>query len=310
MFSSSGRRIDRVTILFLSLVAVGFIAATFDVRSSGGGVSEVLREGTQSIFTPFQKGVDFITRPAIAFVDGVSNLAGLRDENERLAAQVRELESQVQATDALEEQVVQLEAINGLVTPGELATVTARITASGPSAFDNVRYIDKGSKDGIVPGQAVVDEDGLVGRVDIVSARAARIRLITDPIVSVGVRVLSTNETGIVTGRGDGPLRLEMFRAKEPVSREDRVVTDGSRFPPGIAVGTVVATAGAEVGFVLRGEVDPAARLSEIDFVKVIVGWSPIDAELIDDGADTETVTTTSSTTTTTSTSTTIEGEG
>ena len=296
--------------MFLSLVAVGFIVATFDVRSSGGGVSEVLREGTQSIFTPFQKGVDFVTRPAVAFVDGVSNLAGLREENERLAAQVRELGSQVQATDSLEEQVVQLEAINGLVAPGELTTVTARITASGPSAFDNVRYIDKGSKDGIVPGQAVVDEDGLVGRVDIVSARAARIRLITDPIVSVGVRVLSTNETGIVTGRGDGPLRLEMFRAKEAVTKGDRVVTDGSRFPPGIAVGTATGTTDAEVGFVLRGEVDPAARLSEIDFVKVIIGWSPIDAGLLDEDDPPDTVTTTSPATTTTSPATTTsEGE-
>ena len=294
MFTSSGNRIDRVTILFLSLVAVGFVVATFDVRSSGDGASDVLREGTQSIFTPFQSGVDFVTRPVIGFVDGVSNLAGLRGENDRLADRVRELEAQVQATEALEEQVAQLEAINGLAAPDQLTTVTARMNASGPSAFDNVRFIDKGASDGIVVGQAVVDEDGLVGRVDIVSANAARIRLITDPVVSVGVRVLSTSETGIVTGKGDGPLRLEMFRAKEPVYEGDRVVTDGSRFPPGIAVGTVRRTADAEVGFVLRGEVDPAARLSKIDYVKVIVGWSPIDAGLgEDDSTTTTTVTTT-----------------
>ncbi len=282
MFSSSGRRVDRVTILFLSLVAVGFIVATFDVRSSGDGVAEVLREGTQSIFTPLQEGVDFVTRPVVGFVDGISNLAGLREENDRLADRVRVLEAQVQETEALEEQVIQLEAILGLEVPDELATVTARITASGPSAFDNVRYIDKGSKDGIVAGQAVVDEDGLIGRVDLVSAGAARIRLISDPVVSVGVRVLSTNETGIITGRGDGPLRLEMFRAEEAVNENDRVVTDGSRFPPGIAVGTIRTAAVAEVGFVLRTDVDPAARLSQIDFVTIIVGWSPIDAGLQD----------------------------
>lgn len=266
----------------MSLVAVGFIVATFDVRSSGDGVAEVLREGTQSIFTPLQEGVDFVTRPVVGFVDGVSNLAGLREENDRLADRVRVLEAQVRETEALEEQVIQLEAILGLEVPDELATVTARITASGPSAFDNVRYIDKGSKDGIVAGQAVVDEDGLIGRVDLVSAGAARIRLISDPVVSVGVRVLSTNETGIITGRGDGPLRLEMFRAKEAVNEDDRVVTDGSRFPPGIAVGTIRTAAVAEVGFVLRTDVDPAARLSQIDFVTIIVGWSPIDAGLQD----------------------------
>ena len=286
MLRPQGRRTNRVTILFVSLIAVGFIIATFDVRSDSDSVSEVLREGTQSVFTPIQKGVDWVVSPVVGFVDGVANLAGLRDENERLADRVRELEAQVRATDALEEQVTQLELINGLEVAGELSTVTARIYSSGATAFDNIRYIDKGSNDGIVAGQAVVDEDGLVGRVDLVSANDARIRLITDPVVSVGVRVQSTNETGIVTGRGDGPLRLEMFRATEPVRAGGLVVTDGSRYPPGLVVGAVTTTADAEVGFVLRTQVDPAARLSEIDYVKVIVGFSPIDAGLEDGAAD------------------------
>lgn len=280
MLRPQGRRMNRVTILFVSLIALGFIIATFDVRSDSDSVADVLREGTQSVFTPIQKGVDFVVSPVVGFVDGVANLAGLRDENDRLTERVRELEAQVRATDALEEQVVQLQLINGLEIAEELSTVTARIYSSGASAFDNVRYIDKGSNDGIVAGQAVVDEDGLVGRVDLVSADDARIRLITDPLVSVGVRVQSTNETGIVTGRGDGPLRLEMFRATEPIREGALVVTDGSRYPPGLIVGTVTDTANAEVGFVLRSRVDPAARLSEIDYVKVIVGFAPIDVEL------------------------------
>lgn len=287
MLRPQGRRMNRVTILFASLIAVGFIIATFDVRSDSDSVADVLREGTQSVFTPIQKGVDWVFSPVVGFVDGVANLAGLRDENERLADRVRELEAQVRATDALEEEVVQLQLINGLEIADELSTVTARIYSSGASAFDNVRYIDKGADDGIVAGQAVVDEDGLVGRVDLVSAGDARIRLITDPLVSVGVRVQSTNETGIVTGRGDGPLRLEMFRATEPVREGALVVTDGSRYPPGLVVGTVTETANAEVGFVLRSRVEPAARLSEVDFVRVIVGFAPIEVGLDDDAAAT-----------------------
>lgn len=284
MFPQSNRRMTRATILFVSLIAVGFIIATFDVRSQDDGVGNVLREGTQSVFTPMQKAVDWVTTPIVGFVDGAANLAGLRDENERLQDQIRELEAQVRATDALEKQVVQLELINGLEIADELTTVTARIYSSGATAFDNVRYIDKGANDGVLVGQAVVDEDGLVGRVDIVSANDARIRLITDPLVSVGIRVQATNETGIVTGRGDGPLRLEMFRASEPVYEGALVVTDGSRFPPGLVVGTVSKTAGAEVGFVLRTDVDPAAQLSKVDYVKVVVGFTPID-DVLEDGA-------------------------
>ncbi len=298
-------------ILFLALVIIGFIIATFDVRSESDGVTNVLREGTQSVFTPFQKGVNWVMNPVVGFVDGLANIAGLRDENDRLRTQLREAEAQLREISALEEKVVQLELINGLEVAGDLTTVTARIYASGTSAFDNVRYIDKGAKDGIIAGQAVVDEDGLVGRVDLVSANDARIRLITDPLVSAGVRVQSTNETGIVSGRGDGPLRLEMFRPLSPVYEGDLVVTDGSRFPPGIVVGWVSTTADAEVGFVLRADINPSAQLSQVDFVKVIVGWSPIDAS-IEGGEDESTTTTTSagdSTTTTTGDTTTTTGD-
>jgi rod shape-determining protein MreC len=291
MLPQSGRRVNRVTILFTSLIAIGFLIATFDVRSESDDVGDVLREGTQSVFTPLQKGVDWVTAPVVGFVDGVANLAGLRDENDRLEARVRELEAQVRATDALEEKVVQLELINGLTIGEELSTVTARIYASGSTPFDNVRYIDKGSNDGVIAGQAVIDEDGLVGRVDLVSANDARIRLITDPAVSVGVRVQSTNETGIVTGRGDGPLRLEMYRASQPVREGALVVTDGSRYPPGLVIGSVTRTAEAEVGFVLRTQVEPAANLSQVDYVKVIVGFSPIDAGLESDAGTTTTTT-------------------
>lgn len=291
MLPQSGRRVNRVTILFTSLIAIGFLIATFDVRSESDDVGDVLREGTQSVFTPLQKGVDWVTAPVVGFVDGVANLAGLRDENDRLEARVRELEAQVRATDALEEQVVQLELINGLTIGEELSTVTARIYASGSTPFDNVRYIDKGSNDGVIAGQAVIDEDGLVGRVDLVSANDARIRLITDPAVSVGVRVQSTNETGIVTGRGDGPLRLEMYRASQPVREGALVVTDGSRYPPGLVIGSVTRTAEAEVGFVLRTQVEPAANLSQVDYVKVIVGFSPIDAGLESDAGTTTSTT-------------------
>ncbi len=299
MSTTSGRRLNRVTVLFLSLLAIGFLVATFDVRSGGDNVANVMREGTQSIFTPLQKGVDWVAAPVIGFVDGVANLAGLREETERLQDRVRELEAEVRDTGAIEEQVVQLELIAGIDAPEELPTVTARIYASGPTAFDNIRYIDKGANDGIVVGQAVLDEDGLIGRVDIVSANDARIRLITDPVVSVGIRVQSTNETGVVTGRGDGPLRLEMFRATLTVHVGDLVITDGSRFPPGIVVGSITETADAEVGFVLRSSVDPAARLSQVDYVKVIIGWSALDADLQDGVVDSSAATTEAPTTTT-----------
>jgi rod shape-determining protein MreC len=280
---STGRRFDRATALFLSLLAVAFIVATFDVRSQGEGAGGILRGGAQTLFTPLQKATDFVTAPIVGFIDGVANVAGLRDENERLRDRVNDLEQQIQETTAMERRIEELEAILGLEAPQSLSSVTAGIYSSGPGAFDQVRWIDTGSEDGIVVGLAVIDERGLVGRIDLVTADGARVRLITDPLVSIGVRVQETNETGIATGRGSGPLRLEMFDATQAVREGYLVVTDGTRFPPGIVVGTVAETADTEVGFALRSTIHPSVEFGRLDFVKVVVGWSPLDAGVSED---------------------------
>ena len=285
----SFRRVDRSTTLFIGLLVVSVLLATFDVRSQGEGVGDVMRDGAQSLFSPLQSVAVAVTRPVVGFVDGVSNIAGLRDENERLQVRIVELEALVGDAEQLERRVEELERALQLDPPDDLAAVSARITALGNSAFDQVRFIDKGSEAGIVKGQAVIDENGLVGRIDFVSSDSARVRLITDPHSGVGVRDVATNETGWVEGQGLDYLQLKMFNAVEAVREGDRLFTAGGRYPPGILVGTVRTTAESEAGFALITDVIPAIELSRLDYVKVIVGWSPLDADADDGGPVTTT---------------------
>ena len=272
------RRFDRAGGLFIGLLAVSFLLATFDVRSDGQGVGSVLRDGTQALFAPVQRLATSVTRPVVGFLDGIAEIASLRDENDRLADRVEELDSLVRDAEELQRRLEELEKINDLKPPGELAAITARIVSNGSSDFDHVRFLDRGSNDGIVKGHPVIDDHGLVGRVDAVGEHWARVRLITDPRLGVGVRDLATNETGWVSGQGDAPLKLEMFYAGEAVGMGDLIVTDGSRFPPDIRVGRVLAAAETEAGFSLVTEVEPFIETARLDFVKVLVGWAPLDA--------------------------------
>ena len=281
------RRFDRAGALYIGLLAVSFLLATFDVRAEGAGVGAVLRDGTQSLFAPVQRLATSVTRPVVGFLDGIADVATLRDENDRLKVRVDELETLVQDAEGLQRRLTELEKINDLEPPGELAAITARIWSNGSSDFDHVRFIDRGSEDGVVKGHPVVDENGLVGRVDIVGDNWARVRLITDPLLGVGVRDRATNETGWVSGQGSRPLKLEMFSSGEAVSAGDQIVTDGSRFPPDIPVGVVLFSAESQAGFSLVTEVEPAIETSRLDFVKVLVGWSPLDAAVEDADAST-----------------------
>ena len=276
MFPS--RRFERSTGLFVGLLVISFLITTFDVRAEGAGLGDTLREGAQTLFSPLQRAANAVTRPVVGFIDGVSDIAGLREENERLQERLDELTADREQVLGLQNQVEELQKILDVDPPGNLDTVAARIFSPGVTDFDHIRWVDKGSDDGVIVGQAVVDEDGLVGRIDFVTDTSARVRLITDPRLGIGVRNLVTNETGWVEGTGSEPLRLKMFNATEPVTRGDPLVTDGTRFPPNLTVGTVLQDAESEAGFQLISSVEPAIDVSRLDFVQVVVGWSPLDA--------------------------------
>jgi rod shape-determining protein MreC len=117
----------------------------------------------------------------------------------------------------------------------------------------------------------VVDEGGLIGRVVAVSGSVARIRLITDPTMRIAVRVERTGETGILTGRGGGPMSLELLSTDASVVEGDLLVSADGRFPAGIPVARVTRAARSEVGFALRTTAEPVAGVTRIDFVKVLI---------------------------------------
>ncbi|MBP1632861.1 MAG: rod shape-determining protein MreC [Acidobacteria bacterium] len=285
MWRRSG--IDRSTLTFVALVVVSLVLMTMDLRASGEGLGGVLRDGTQAAFTPVQKALSFVTRPVVGFFQGISDLVGLRGENQALREQVASLEAELAATESLQRQVAELEAILGIEPPEELDTVAARVLATGVSDFDAIRLIDKGRRHGITVDMPVIDEGGLVGRVVSVTDTSARIRLITDPTMRVAVRVDRTGETGVLTGRGGGLLALEMLNTDTALIEGDLLVTADGRFPAGIAVARVAEDAEAEVGFSLRTTAAPAAELTRVDYVLVLVFTSDqtSSADLDDEGS-------------------------
>ena len=279
----SFQRFDRSTTLAVLLLVVSFLLATFDVRSEGGGVGTTMRDGAQTLFAPMQDAASAVTRPVVGFIDALSDIASLREENQSLRLENDQLKLQVDQIAGVRAELEHLMEINDLDAPKDLPTVVARITSAGSSSFDHVRYIDKGSDHGISLGDAVIDERGLVGRIDLVLDDRARVRLILDPNVEVAVQDQSTSQTGIVRGDNENDLLLRMFDVEEPARAGSVVVTAGSRFPPGITIGTITETATDDAGFGLVTGVVPAVSFASLDFVKVIVGYSPLDAVSVED---------------------------
>jgi len=281
---------DHATSFLIVLVIVSFGLMTLDIRTSGSGAMGTLRDGVQTVFTPIQKLATSIIDPVIDAVDGIANIAGLRDANKELQQRIASLEARLDTVATLEAEVASLRRILSMTPADEsIPKVAARVIARGDS-FDTSFQINAGSNAGVLVGNPVVDDNGaLVGTITEVTGESATVVPIVAPS-SDGVRVKSqTGETGIVLGRGSGGLDVEVLEATEPLFTGYLLVTAGSvRYPVGINVAKVAADARPEAQRIVTTAI-PLADFSKLDFV-VVLQWT----------FSTEADTTTTSTTTTT----------
>lgn len=285
--------------MLVVLIILSFLLMTFDIRASGGGVAGTLREGTQAIFAPVQKLAGSVIGPVVDFVDGLANLAGLREENERLRAQIAELEASLDEIGTLQAEVETLRRINNLVLPDQtIGTIPARVVGRGDN-FDASFTIDKGTGDGVVVGNPVVDEFGaLVGEVTVATQSAATIEPIIRPTGAVTV-ASPRGENGVVHGRGAGSaMDLQIPSATEPVFAGDLLVTAGStKYPPQLAVAKIEESANPEARRILTGAV-PLADFNRLKVV-VVLRWT-FAAEEAAPGVEESTTTTSTDQTSTT----------
>lgn len=287
---------DRTLPTLITLLVLGLLLMTFDIRSEGQGVTGVLRSGTQTIVAPLQKGAAFVVNPVVDMVESLSNVATLREEVRILQQELAEAEAaRVAVADdlarlALYEQLYDLEA-----TGTAIGRTVAQVI--GQPAQEGSLIIDKGTSDGIVVGQPVVDTNGyVVGSVVQVTPGSATIIPIT--VGPSGVAVAVGDQVGTVTPQIDTNIMRLQLDAEEPVFAGERVVTSSAsvRFPSGYPVGQVVADA-APTNNSLTTEVEPYVQPDTLRVV-VVLAWPP------------DPVTAVTPDTTTTSTTTTIPGDG
>ena len=298
----------RTTPTLITLVVLGLLLMTFHVRLDGGGVVGVMRSGAQSIIAPMQEAAAFVVTPIVDLVDSLSNVASLREENLALRARLAEREADLVG---LQDQLARLETFEDLYELGDAGTELPRTVASvigSPDFLDGALIIDKGTSDGIAPGQPVIDSQGyVVGSIHEVTTGTATVV----PIVvgSNGVQVIVGDQKGVLMPQvGTTVMRLEIFGAREPVLVNDRVLTSAGsvNFPVGLPVGLVVEDA-APVSDSLTTFVQPFTDPDTLRLV-IVLAWPPDPITATDEGVvipvDEGTTTTTNGSTTTT------EGEG
>lgn len=270
-------------LLVVTLVAASLAIITVDYRGGEDGPLDAVGRAMSSALTPLQRAASNVIQPVSNFFSSLAELPSLADRNGELRRQVADLRTAQQINQELTGRIEDLEQILGLQTI-LTRTIPGRVIASGVSNFEWTITIDRGADDGIAPNMPVVtgasDGPRLVGRVIRVTPQSSVVQLLIDRGFGVPATLSTSNEAGIVEGRGEDELRMRLLGPGIEVSETEpesvftlgyRVEGEAGLYPPGILIGTVsraFSEAGSVESFVT---IRPAVDFSTLEYVLVMV---------------------------------------
>jgi rod shape-determining protein MreC len=263
---------------WLILTIVFFVVGIILLSLSGylglivGKAATPLISAESWISTRYTAIYNFLTVPRDVITLRQQN-AALENEVSQLQSQVLELQQQLSETDIL------YALLDFARTEPENKYVAAAVIGRDPSPFLSYIIIDHGSDDGIRYGMPVVTQQGLVGKVDAVTATAARVQLITDAGSVVNITLKNANVTGQVAGSVTGDLSLQLVSTTATLTEGDLAITSGlgGSFPANIVVGQILSPTKTENELFQSAIVQPVVDFSNLQAVLVITNFKPVD---------------------------------
>jgi rod shape-determining protein MreC len=126
------------------------------------------------------------------------------------------------------------------------ATIQAEVIGRSPDLWHKQFIIDKGTKDGIVLGRGVVNDQGVIGQIKKVADKTAIVQLISNPDWRMGVKVKRLNQYCILNGSKAKKGKLQFITIDSKIQAGDEIVSSGictdndiCPYPENFPVGTV-----------------------------------------------------------------------
>lgn len=247
------------------LVAYLALAFTLMVADHRGRYVEALHRVAQSFAGPIYWVAAAPSRLGYAVADNFAERRTLVRENQALREQVLLQQARLARFDAAQDENARLRRLLDTHERLGLVAQLAHLVEVELDPFRQRVLVDRGGGDGVVEGQVVIDERGVLGQVRKVESARAEVVLITDASHALPVTVARTGLRTIALGTGESDsLRLPYIPFSADVRAGDSLVTSGmgGRFPPGLSVGTVASVKQGDAGTFAVALATPAADIA------------------------------------------------
>ena len=251
------------------------------------GLSSIMGDNTDLDF--FSKSIKdtgtFISKIVYSPIKFVKDKIKTGDEKKDLYKKYKKLKEKVEKTDLyyaeiqeLQKEVSELKSTLELnATLSEYTYVNATVVNRNIGKWYNILNIDKGIKNGVKKGDAVITNSGLIGRIIKVSNFSSTVKLLTSDEISNKISVKITNDDkyyGLLEGydKERNVYFISGITMPDEIKEGDMVTTTGltDYFPSGILIGHVSKIVKDEYDLNSIIEVIPSVNYDDISIVTVL----------------------------------------
>lgn len=264
--------------LFFLVVLVTITLAAIRITIPESARLIPLSSQFRDVLAPAQSGLTWLSRQARYVISLPVSMYGAVERSKALEQEVQRLQSEIIRLNELK---AENQRLTGLLNYKQMMAqqyelMVASVIARDPSNWFATVTLNRGSRDGVRENMTVLTPQGLVGRVITVSNTNCEVLLITDPRSGVGSLIQETRTPGIVEGAvgSSGMARIIHIPNDAQVEEGQVVITsgNGSVFPKGIPVGTIVNVSVESAGLFKSADVRLFASMNQLEEVFIVTG--------------------------------------
>ncbi len=205
---------------------------------------------------------------------GVLEIFSLQEENRILRARLEALRAQEETHRELFRENVRLRKLLGFRSKANGTGMPADVVGREVGPWSRGLLLDKGVKEGVREGMAVITPIGLIGRISEAAPSSSQVVLLTDPHFRVMGRLSESSISGLVTGGPTGECWVTYLPLTEIIKEGQVVATAGglSFAPGGIPIGVIRKVWKDSSEMYQAARVEPVVHLGAVDEV-LVVSW-------------------------------------
>ncbi len=222
------------------------------------------------------RGIRWVMLHAAEFVNSIKENIATRGNLARQNEFLKEENFYLHITNQqLREMVLEnsrLRKMLALKPPSGYKYIAAKVIGGSTEPGINSVILDTGEQDSIAVNMAVINTDGLVGKVISTTASQSVVQLLKDHNAFTSARLQNSRETGTVSWKGGDALDLNFVPKNISVEIGEVVVTSGLSqiYPAQLKIGVVNYTKDDEQDLFKKIGIQPAVNFNALEEVFVL----------------------------------------